>query len=52
MEGACWSGTFGVTQNLGLKYKFSYLSNVVQYQGMAPATSTGIENLLSLDWKL
>jgi hypothetical protein len=44
--------TITFTQNLDLKYKFSYLSNVVQYQGMAPAASTGIENLLSLDWKL
>jgi hypothetical protein len=41
-----------ITEDMVLKYKFSFLSNVVEYQTQpAPTTNYGIENLLSLDWK-
>jgi len=44
---------FNITDNVALKYKFAFLSNVVQYfAAAAPTTSYGIENLLSLDLKL
>ena len=41
-----------ITEDIVLKYKFSFLSNVVEYQtAVVPTTNYGIENLLSLDWK-
>lgn len=41
-----------ITENIKLKYKFSFLSNVVEYLTQPqPTTSYGIENLLSLDWR-
>ena len=41
-----------ITPDIVLKYKFSFLSNVVEYLTQAsPTTSYGIENLVSLDWK-
>jgi hypothetical protein len=41
-----------ITENIKLKYKFSFLSQVVEYLTQPqPTTSYGIENLLSLDWK-
>ncbi len=41
-----------ITQDIVLKYKASFLSNVVEYLTVpSPTTSYGVENLLSLDWK-
>jgi len=41
-----------ITQDIVVKYKFSFLSNVVEYlTAPTPTTSYGIENLVSLDWK-
>lgn len=45
---------FNFTPRVSLRYKVSYLYNAVQYfsTGVPSATSQGIENLLSLDWKI
>ena len=44
---------FAITDAIAVKYKFSFLSNVVQYFTAAtPTTSYGIENLLTLDLRL
>jgi hypothetical protein len=41
-----------LTDAISLQYKFSFLSNVVQYlTESSPTTSYGVENLVSLDWK-
>jgi len=45
---------FNLTPRVALKYKVSYLYNAVQYFSISvPTTSNqGIENLLTLDWKI
>jgi hypothetical protein len=44
---------FNITPKVSLKYKASFLSNVVQYfSNSTPTTNYGIENLLSVDWKI
>ncbi len=45
---------FNFTPRVSLQYKVSYLYNAVQYfsTGVPTTTSQGIENLLSLDWKI
>ncbi|HUI71912.1 MAG TPA: hypothetical protein VL354_15440 [Spirochaetia bacterium] len=41
-----------ITPDIVVKYKFSFLSNVVEYlTAPSPTTSYGIENLISLDWQ-
>ncbi len=44
--------TVALAKDVSLKYKASFLSNMVEYQIQPqPTTNYGVENLLSLDWK-
>jgi hypothetical protein len=41
-----------ITPDIVLKYKASFLSNVIEYlTAPSPSTTYGVENLVSLDWK-